>query len=236
MIAHDRRRSPMSDRALRFYFDYISPNAYLAWTQLPALEERHGVRVVPVPVLFAGLLEAYGQLGPAEVPPKVLWMTRNNLRKAAILGVPLEPPAFHPFNPLLALRVSSVAMDDGAKRRLVSALFEAVWVRGLHVAEAAVVERVVREAGLDAAALCAAASTPECKALLRAQTDAAIARGVFGVPTMEVGDELFWGYDDIPYLRRHLAGNDTLDATRLARWSTPRASATRSKAPAKPGG
>jgi 2-hydroxychromene-2-carboxylate isomerase len=242
MIAHDRDRSCrrrdaelMSDRALRFYFDYISPNAYLVWTRLPALEERHGVHVVPVPVLFAGLLEAYGQLGPAEVPPKVRWMTRNNLRKAAILGVPLEPPAFHPFNPLLALRVSSVAIDDGAKRRLVSVLFEAVWVRGLHVAEAAVVERVVREAGLDAGALLEAASTPECKALLRAQTDAAIARGVFGVPTMEVGDELFWGYDDMPYLERYLAGNDPLDPTRLTRWSTPRASATRSKAPAKPG-
>jgi 2-hydroxychromene-2-carboxylate isomerase len=70
--------------AARFYFDYVSPNAYLAWRQLRAIAERHGVAIEPVPVLFAGLLEAHGQLGPAEVPAKMGWMVKNNLRKAAL--------------------------------------------------------------------------------------------------------------------------------------------------------
>ena len=95
----------MPATTIRFYFDYISSNAYLAWTQLFALAEKYGAEVEPVPVLFAGLLKAHGQLGPAEVPAKALWMARNNLRKAARLALPLNPPAFHPFNPLLALRV-----------------------------------------------------------------------------------------------------------------------------------
>src|SRR5216683_183732 len=97
----------MPPPTIHFYFDYISSNAYLAWNQLPRLADKYGFAINPVPVLFAGLLEAHGQLGPAEVPPKSLWMSKNNLRKAALLGVSLNPPAFHPFNPLLALRVSS---------------------------------------------------------------------------------------------------------------------------------
>jgi 2-hydroxychromene-2-carboxylate isomerase len=73
---------------LRFYFDYISSNAYLAWVELPRLEQTYGVGVEPIPTPFAGLLEAHGQLGSAEMPAKTRWMWRNKLRKAALLGVP----------------------------------------------------------------------------------------------------------------------------------------------------
>jgi 2-hydroxychromene-2-carboxylate isomerase len=210
-----------SHRPIRFYLDYISSNAYLAWTQIPALAARLGRDVEPVPVLFAGLLEAHGQLGPAEVIPKARWMWRNNLRKAALLGVPLSPPAFHPFNPLLALRVSSLDLDGEARARLVTGLFGATWARGLHVAEPAVVAAVADEAGLDGAALVAAAQDPEAKARLRRQTDDAIAAGVFGVPTVVVGGELFWGFDDLPWVERFLAGEDPLDPEAAPRWEGP---------------
>src|SRR5438552_4809616 len=113
---------------VRFYFDYISSNAYLAWTQLPKLCDRYAFTIEPVPVLFAGLLEAHGQLGPAEIPAKALWTAKNNVRKATLLDVPLNPPAFHPFNPLLALRVSSPPLDAAARHALIGALFDAVWV------------------------------------------------------------------------------------------------------------
>lgn len=73
-----------------FYFDYISSNAYLAWFEVQRIAAAQGARLEPIPVLCAGLLEAHGQLGPAEVGPKAAWMWRNCLRKAALLGVPLE--------------------------------------------------------------------------------------------------------------------------------------------------
>src|SRR5213593_1168289 len=165
----------MPPATVRFYFDYISSNAYLAWTQLPKLCDRYGFTIEPVPVLFAGLLEAHGKLGPAEIPAKAGWMGKNNLRKAALLGVPLNPPAFHPFNPLLALRVSSLPLESLAQRALINALFDAVWVRELHVSEPAVVERLANEIGLDGAALVAQAQQPEAKARLRQHTDDAIA-------------------------------------------------------------
>lgn len=196
--------------AIRFYFDYESPNAYLAWAQLPALAARHGAIVEPVAVLYAGLLDAHGQLGPGELPAKALWMTKNVARKAALLGLELNPPAFLPFNPLLALRVTLLARTDDERTAMIGALFRAVWVRSLHVSEPAVVESVLGELGLDGAGLVARAQDPEIKARLRSQTEAAVGRGVFGVPAMEVGDELFWGYDDFPFLELFLAGKDPL--------------------------
>jgi 2-hydroxychromene-2-carboxylate isomerase len=214
---------------IRFYFDYISSNAYLAWKRLPQLAATWGASVEPIPVLFAGLLEAHGQLGPAEVRPKAYWMWRNNLRKAAQLGVPLRPPAFHPFNPLLALRVSSLPLSDPERREVIDRLFEAVWVRKLHVSEPETVESLLAEVGLAGADLVAQALRPEAKARLRKQTDDAIAGGVFGVPTMVVGRELFWGYDDLPFLELHLAGKDPIDPAEAERaaMEPPRASAAR---------
>jgi 2-hydroxychromene-2-carboxylate isomerase len=212
---------------VRIYLDYISNNAYLAWEELPKLAAKHGATYEPVPVLFAGLLEAHGQLGPAEVPAKRRWMGFNTLRKARLLGLPLDRPAHHPFNPLLALRASSIAEPAEKRDALVTALMRAVWTRRLHVSEPAVVAALADEVGLDGAALVARASEPDAKARLRKQTDDAIAAGVFGVPTMivgaptlGVGEQLFWGYDDFPYLELHLAGKDPLRPEDLARFMT----------------
>jgi 2-hydroxychromene-2-carboxylate isomerase len=209
----------MSSGTIRFYFDYESPNAYLAWTQLPQLADRFGCTIDPVPVLYAALLDAHGQLGPGEIPAKGRWMTKNILRKAAVLGVPLNPPIFFPFNPLLALRTSLLPLEAAARRTLIGLLFQAVWVRALHVSESAVVEQVANEIGLPGAALVAQAQSPEIKGLLRRQTDDAISAGVFGVPTMQIGDELFWGYDDFPFLASFLADEDPLDPRESEKWS-----------------
>jgi 2-hydroxychromene-2-carboxylate isomerase len=210
--------------SLRFYFDFISHNAYLAWTQLPALAERTGNTIEPVPVLFAGLLDAHGQLGPAEIPAKLRWMTRDVLRKARRLGIPLRAPAFHPFNPLPTLRVASLPLPAAERARLVTVLFEATWTRSLAVGEPQVVAAVLDEAGLDGAGLLERANSPAYKGRLREQTDAAIGRGVFGVPTVEAAGELFWGFDDLAHLEACLRGDDPLSAEELEAWQrVPRA-------------
>jgi len=210
---------PKDPKTVRFYFDYISSNAYLAWAKLPALAGRYGRAVEPVPTLFAGLLNAHGQLGPAEVLPKAWWMCKNNLRKAALIGVPLRAPASHPFNPLLPLRVSSLSLPPDAKARLIDGLFAGQWARRVDISKPAVVAAVAEEAGLDGEECLREARAPEIKERLREQTEAAVAEGVFGVPTMVVDGELFWGYDDLPYLERFLAGEDPLDQSALAEWS-----------------
>ncbi len=205
-------------RKLTFLFDYISHNAYISWTQLDSLARRFDLEVETVPVLFGGLLNAHGGLGPAEIPAKSLWMIRDVIRKAKMLGVPLAPPASHPFNPLVALRVTCVAMPPVQRHALIEALFAACWTRGRDISKPEIVTAVLDGIGLDGAGLVAAAATAEVKARLREHTDSAVQRGVFGVPTMMVGDQLFWGHDDWPHLERYLRGEEPLTADDLDPW------------------
>lgn len=201
----------MSRAPIRFYFDYISHNAYLAWTQLELLAARTGREFTPEPVLFAGFLNRYGQLGPAEVPPKARWMILDVVRKARRLGVPIAPPASHPFPPLLALRATFAPLDPEARRRLIDALFRAAWGESVDVGDPREVARVLDRAGLDGEAVVAFAATDPAKRAVRESTDAAIASGVFGVPSFLADGELFWGFDDLPHLELFLSGRDPLE-------------------------
>jgi 2-hydroxychromene-2-carboxylate isomerase len=214
---------------LYFFLDYISHNAYLAWHRAPALAKKHGLALTPVPVLFGAMLSQYRQLGPAEVPPKSRWMLWNVLRKAQQYEIPIAPPVSHPFNPLLPLRVTCAVDDAEAQRRVVDRLFRATWAESRAVAEAETVAALLRELGLAADALLAAAQTDAVKARLRDNTSGALAQGVFGVPTMIVRGELFWGFDDLEYLDLFLSGHDPLPADRRGyeAWTTIRPSVER---------
>ncbi len=214
---------------LHLYFDYISPNAYLAWKQLPQVARRFGRRVVPVPVLYPALLGAQGLLGPMEVSPKARWMKRNVLRKTRRLAIPFGPPPTHPFNPLLALRVSSLQLPEEALTRLIDGLFHATWGGGPGVTDPATVAAIATEAGLDGEQVVARAGEQKTKDRLRQRTDEAIEAGIFGIPTVTAGEELFWGFDDFEYLERHLAGKDELDADTLKAWNALQPSARRHK-------
>lgn len=212
--------APGESEAVELHFDYISHNAYLAWHALRPIARGAGRRVTPVPVVFGALLKAHGQLGPAEVLPKARWMVRDVARKAFDLGLPLRPPASHPFLSLLPLRVTTLVLRDDADRgpRLIDALFDAAWGQSRPIDDPEVVAEIADAAGLDGSTLVEAAARPESKALLHAATDRAIERGVFGVPTMLADDRLFWGYDDLPSLERFLSGADPIESMDFADW------------------
>jgi len=207
---------------LRYYLDFISPYAYLGWPQARALAERCGLELRPVPVLFAAMLDAYGHKGPAEIEPKRIYTFKHVTRLAHELGVPLRPPPAHPFNPLLALRIASLPRLTAAERlQVIDALYELVWAKGEGATDPVVVTRALEAAGLPgAAAMVTDAGTPEAKERVRKQTEDALARGVFGVPTFEVErtGEIFWGQDSIPHVERHLAGKDPVTPAWLEQW------------------
>lgn len=215
---------------LYFLFDYISHNAYLAWFEALRLSKAHALTLTPVPVVFGAMLTHYGQVGPAEVPVKSRWMLRNVLRKARLKGLPIAPPASHPFNPLLPLRVTCAA-DEKDRLRVIERLWAATWAESRAVSEPAVVAAELAALGLPADALLAAAGSDAVKAQLRENTEAAIGTGVFGVPTFLVRGELFWGFDDVPYLEMFLAGRDPLPADRaaLSAWMNIRPSVQRKR-------
>jgi 2-hydroxychromene-2-carboxylate isomerase len=198
---------------LDFYFDFISPYAYLGWTQIHEIANRHGREVRAIPVLFAAMLKHSGTLGPAEIPLKRIYIFKDTIRTARHVGVPFTAPPSHPFNPLLALRVATVEPS----REVIDALYRAIWAGGGGVETE---EAVASALGARGAELLAAANEPATKQKLRDATDAAIAAGVFGVPTMIADGELFWGVDSFPHLERFLAGRDPItpeDAAAFAR-------------------
>ena len=171
-----------------WYFDFVSPFSYLQCEQLPALETR--LRIHYRPVLFAGLLKAHGHKGPAEIPAKRRFTYRFLVWQAQQLGVPFKFPAVHPFNPLPLLRLAIAAdCDPDAVRRI----FRFVWRDGRLGDLPIEWAELMSELHLPDAQT--RIDSPEVKATLRRNTDEALARGVFGVPTLAIGDELFWGVD-----------------------------------------
>ncbi|AGC47772.1 2-hydroxychromene-2-carboxylate isomerase [Myxococcus stipitatus DSM 14675] len=212
---------------LRFCFDYLSPYAYLAWTRMPALAARHGRVLEPVPVLLAGVLNATGNIGPAEVPAKRGYIFKHTFRIAHELGVPFGPPPSHPFVPLLALRVTAAVDDLEARARLVSTLFAQVWGGGNGAETPEQVATALQAAGLDAPSLLAAAQRQDIKDRVRRNTDEAIAAGAFGVPTVIADGELFFGLDSLGHLELFLRGEDPLKSEFLERWKNLPATASR---------
>ena len=193
---------------VRCFADPVSPYAWLALRDLGRIEAA-GVRIVIVPVLFAGLLNAHGNIGPAEVDAKRRYLFRDVMREAARCGLPFAGPPGHPFNPLTALRMCTALADDAARGTLLIAFTCATWERGENLMDEAALARIADEAGLDGTALLAAARTPTVKQALADATAQAVVDGVFGVPTFRVdGDsELFWGADRLDALLWRLQGN-----------------------------
>lgn len=188
-----------------FYFDPISPYAWLASKALGRIEEVGG-DIAFQPVLFAGLLNAHGQRGPAEIPAKRRYMFRDVMREATRAGLSFKAPPAHPFNPLQALRMCLAVSEAGPRRRFALAVMAAAWEQGRDIADAAVLQQIAGECGLDGDAMATLARQPAIKVQLAADTEQAIADGVFGVPTFKVGSELFWGADRVHSLLRYLQG------------------------------
>lgn len=189
---------PHTPRA-SWIFDVISPFAYLAFPRLPELAQYAQLEMVPV--LLAGLLKQFGQLGPAEIVPKRRFTYRFTLWRARRLGLPMRFPPAHPFNPLAGLRLIIAAGSDA---RAAGTVLDAVFRDGRDVSDPTVIGELAQVLGVSDPR--AALSDPSIKQRLRDNTSWAVSHGVFGVPTILIGDELFWGHDSVDmaldYLRR----------------------------------
>lgn len=218
--------------SVKFYFDVISPYSWLAWRPLKDIATRHAVQLQPVPVLFAGLLKANGQLGPAEIPRKRLWLIKDVMRRADSQGLKVLAPPTHPFNPLLALRVASMDMDIQVKHSLVLQLLDAAWQDGLDISNDEVVARIASNVGLNGKqCVQAAQEDTDLKNRVKVQTDEAVAAAVFGVPTTSVDGELFWGSetDTMNHIESKILGVDPINQTVYKRWETITPSAVRKR-------
>lgn len=196
-----------------WYFDLISPFAYLALTKLDAIEELRPV--VMKPIVFGAVLKHWGQLGPAEIAPKRVHTYRLATHLAQSLGVPFRFPPSHPFNPLAMLRLLTALDGQGAAVR---EAFRLIWGQGRDGNDPAVLAEVAAVGG-DPAALDRIGEQP-VKDALRLATEEAVAAGIFGVPSLLIDGEIFWGVDAMAMARDYLAAPERFLSGEMARVSS----------------
>ena len=187
-----------------WYFDFVSPFSYLHWQKVRPLVEAG--RVEAVPIVFGAVLHALGILGPAEIPKKREFIYRQALWQARRDGVTLRFPPAHPFNPLPALRLCLAAPD---RMQAIDAIFAHIWEHGRLADSVEALADVAASLGIDDPA---AIARDEVKRELLANGEEAMALGVFGVPTLRVRDELFWGNDATELALAFARDPGTLDA------------------------
>jgi 2-hydroxychromene-2-carboxylate isomerase len=188
-------------RSATWYFDFISPFAYIGLHRLKELPADLAIEFRPV--LFAAMLDHWGQKGPAELPTKRRYSYRWSHWWAHSLGIPLRYPAAHPFNPLHHLRL---AIACGSKPDAVRTIFDAIWTTGAEASDPSRFASLSKDLGVSKEEL----ESAEVKNALRKNTEAAIQRGVFGVPTFDVDGELFWGADSIEFLKDFLGNSSVI--------------------------
>ncbi|HEX2567462.1 MAG TPA: 2-hydroxychromene-2-carboxylate isomerase [Burkholderiales bacterium] len=189
-----------------FYFDFGSPTAYLAWTQLPAIAMECRAAIAWKPMLLGGVFKATGNQSPVLIEPKGKWMWGDMERWARRYGVKLVKNPFFILNTLTLMRgaIGYQVREPERFLRYVDAMFRALWVDGRNLGDAGVVAQTLREAGFDAEAFTQMTADLEVKQKLIRATEEAVKRGVFGAPTMFVGSEMFFGQDRLEFVREAL--------------------------------
>jgi 2-hydroxychromene-2-carboxylate isomerase len=193
-------------KAVEFYFDVGSPAAYLAWTQLPQIARAAGAEIEYRPFLLGGVFQATGNRSPMEVPAKGQYMQDDLQRFARRYGVPFAHNPHFPINTLTLMRgATGLQMREPARMvPYVDAVYRAIWVDGKNMNDAATVGKVLQQAGFPPEQLLALASDQAVKDHLKAETQEAVARGVFGAPTFFVGQDMFWGQDRLDFVKESL--------------------------------
>ena len=206
-------------KAIDFWFDPVSPYAYLAFERLPEALVGLSYSVSYRPIVFGALLKHHAHKGPAEIEPKRAWTFRQVHWLAHRAGIPIDTPARHPFNPLALSRLAWACAAEGEtpNRYVCETLLRHVWIGG-DDAEAPARLAALRER-------LAPVGDPASEAVklrLRGETDAAIALGLFGVPTLGIDDKLFWGLDSLEMAAAFLRGDPWFDQPHWQRAGAPR--------------
>ncbi|WCM49910.1 2-hydroxychromene-2-carboxylate isomerase [Pseudomonas sp. WJP1] len=189
-------------KTVEFYFDLGSPATYLAYTQLPKICEQTDSQLIYVPILLGGVFKATGNASPATIPAKGRYMFIDLDRYAKRYGVPLKINPHFPINTLLLMRaVTGMQMRHPERfAAFIDCLFKALWIEGRNLNDPATVGAVLRENSFDPEEILALTVDEDVKNELKETTEKAVQRGVFGAPSMFVGDQLYFGQDRLDFV------------------------------------
>ena len=192
----------MTSKAIDFYFDFGSPTAYLAYTQLPTIAADANAALNYKPVLLGGIFQSAQNASPMMIPAKGAYMMQDIQRYAKRYQVPLNFNPNFPINTLKLMRLTTGVQQHYPQlfEQFLAVVFKAFWVDAQNMGDDAVIRQVLQANQLDADAILALADQPDVKELLKQNTQQANARGLFGVPTMFVGNEMFWGQDRLDFV------------------------------------
>ncbi|MEP4145949.1 MAG: 2-hydroxychromene-2-carboxylate isomerase [Halioglobus sp.] len=192
-------------KTLEFYFDFGSPTAYLAYCRLGQLANQYDLAIHYKPMLLGGVFKAAANTSPVTVPAKGKYMLEQDLpRFARRYDVPLKVNPHFPVNTLNLMRGAIAAAELNCLDDYLQAVFTAMWVDGKNMGESDIVAAVLKEASLDAEGIINRSQTPQVKAELISNTEAAVARGVFGTPTMFMDDAMYFGQDRLDFIEEAL--------------------------------
>lgn len=198
----------MNKKKLDFYFDFISPYAFFSWLRVRQFAADYDLELTLYPVVFGKLLDHWGQLGPAEIRPKLVSTVKYCYRYAVKNGIELVGPKFHPFNSLAASRMALRVVSGADQEKVIDAIFTSGWSQGRDIGDVAELASILDAVGVDGAGLAAKINDATVKDVLKDNTAKAIEHGVFGVPTMMIDGELFWGNDQFDHMVLYCEGND----------------------------
>lgn len=194
-------------KTFEFWFDFGSPAAYLAFTQIPSIEAATGSKSIYRPMLLGGVFQATGNHSPATIPAKGKYIFNDFNRFAKRYSVPFNNNLHFPINTLLLMR-GAIGMQLQHPEQFLaycSAVFQAIWIDGLNMNDPATVGTALHKAGFDPGKLMAIANDQVTKDALKAATTEAVSRGVFGAPTFFVDDQMYWGQDRLDFVKEALA-------------------------------
>lgn len=198
----------MKNPTVEFLFDVGSPTSYLAYHQLPKVAQRTGATIVWTPVALGALLRSSGNISPAEVSAKATWMFGDLERWARHYGMRFQLNPHFPLNTLLLMRGAVACQETGELEPYLDAVFDGIWVDGRNLSEPAELGEVLDRAGLDFERIKSAALSEPVKARLKANTERAVERGVFGCPSFFVGKHLFFGQDRLHFVEESLRDDE----------------------------
>ncbi|HET8706016.1 MAG TPA: 2-hydroxychromene-2-carboxylate isomerase [Pseudomonadales bacterium] len=192
--------------SIDFYFDFGSPTAYLAYQRLQQLKSVYDFELNYKPMLLGAVFKATQNASPVTIPAKGAYMMKHDLpRFVKRYGVEFNMNPFFPINTLALMRGAHAAIQANCFETYCEAVYNAIWRDGKNMGDVSIVKDVLQQAGLNADKLLAAIETPEIKQALVTVTDEAVQRGVFGAPTLFIGEEMFFGQDRMDFIEARLA-------------------------------
>ncbi len=191
-------------KTVEFLFDFGSPTSFLAYKQLPKIAARHGARIIWTPILLGGVFKATGNTSPAMVPAKARYMNGDLARFAKRYGIVLNFNSHFPVNTLPLMRGAVAYQSTPQFDIYINAMFDAMWAHPRNLNDQNEITHVLKDIRIDPSDFLARIERADVKEKLKANTEGAVARGVFGAPTFFVNGEMFFGQDRLDFVEEHL--------------------------------